>query len=66
MNPTKKLIIEESHCSVAQDKVILKGLRVSSNDQSKMAKKTCSNLVQCIDANGATDRISGCLLHNFK
>jgi hypothetical protein len=66
MHSTKKFIIEETHCSVVKDKVILKGVRVSLDDQSKMAKKTCSNLVKCIDENGGTDRISKCLLHNFK
>jgi len=66
MSSAKQLIIEETHCSVVGDKVTLKGLRVLLADQSAMAKKTCSDVVKCIDENGSTERIINCLLHNFK
>jgi DNA polymerase elongation subunit (family B) len=66
MSCVKQLIIEDAHCSVVGDKVTLKGVRVSSADHSEMVKTTCTNVVKCIDKNGSNERISKCLLHNFK
>ena len=65
MGVTRQPFNKEELCKVVGPTVSLKGMRTSLDGKSSVMKKTCSNVVDCIETYGSTDRIPMCLLHSF-
>jgi hypothetical protein len=66
MNSAKQPFVKNANCSIVGFQVQLSGVRVSMGGTTAIAKKTCSNVAQCLAANGSLEKLNGCLLHNLQ
>jgi hypothetical protein len=61
---TKNPFSQKKHCPVVDQNVTLHGVRVTlGGGPTEVAKKTCSDLVVCVAANGPVEQNKRCLLH---
>jgi len=65
MGSGRQTFVKKELCPVLGRTVSLKGMRVSRNGQSVVAKSTCSNISNCIETHCSTDKIPECLLHKL-
>jgi hypothetical protein len=57
--------VKKKVCPVVGHTVSLKGMRAAREGKSIVVKSTCSNITDCIEKQGSTDRIPGCLLYKL-
>ncbi len=64
---TRNPFSQQKHCPVVDQTVTLRGVRVTlGGGPTEVAKKDCSELADCIAANGPVDQNARCLLHTLK